>query len=145
MTLNDRFAGVASTLPAASLARTAKVWRPKESFFSVFRLEQDRNDPPSTLQRKLDPALLEATLNVGVRSRVFFFGPETILVLGGSGAAGVWTVNACLAAVPSLPAASVAFTAKVCEPSDSVEVVNGEAQVANVAPSTEHLKLAPAP
>ena len=66
-------------------------------------------------------------------------GPLSITVDG----ATVSTVHVRLAGVASaLPTGSIALTWNVCGPSVRLEYVAGEAQAANVTPSSEHWKVA---
>ena len=68
-------------------------------------------------------------------------GPELNVTVG----ALVLTVNVCAAGVASvLPAASVARTWKVCEPSARAAVVRGDVHAANAAASTLHSNVDPA-
>src|SRR5262249_30956477 len=78
-------AGVASTLPAGSLARTVKVCEPSASAPSVSGEEQLTNAPPSTWHSKLAVPSGDENVNVGVLSVVGAgsSGPEVIDVSGG--------------------------------------------------------------
>ena len=120
-------AGVASVLPAASVARTSNVWLPAPSAAVVSGLVHGAYEPPSTRHSKVAPGLLALKSKVGVVSFDGSFGPESIVVSGAVRsiahvyAAGVASV---------LPAGSVARTSKVWLPSPSAEVVSGLAHVA---------------
>jgi hypothetical protein len=85
LTVKPRLAGVASTLPAASRARTSKVCGPGGRPAVVWEpLEpQGANAPSSILHSKLEPASLEVKVNVGVESSVGPDGPPVIVVSGG--------------------------------------------------------------
>jgi hypothetical protein len=69
-----------------------------------------------------------------------FVGAAEIVVAG----ATVSIVHVELAAAPALPAASVALTWKVCEPSARPVYAFGLEQLANAPPSIAHWKVAPA-
>ena len=127
-------------LPAASVARTSKVCEPSDSAVVVNGVVHDAKDPPSTRHWNVEPASVEVNENVGVLSLVVPDGPAVIEVSGGV----VSTVKVRLAGVRStFPAASSARTSKVCEPSVSATVVNGEVQAVNAPPSTRHWNVAP--
>ena len=145
-TVKLRLAGVGSGLPAASTARTSKVWAPSLSAEVVWVSpgpEQAAKASASTRHSKLAPASPEEKPKVGVVSVVRPLGPESIVVFGGV----VSTVKLRLAGVGSgLPAASTARTSKVWAPSASAAVVwvPEPEQAAKASPSTRHSKLAPA-
>ena len=135
-TVNERLAGVGSTLPAASHARTSNVYAPSASAEVVCGETQVANAAAPTRHSKVDAGSLE-NANVGVESLVGPLGPESIVVSG----AVASTENERVAGVPStLPAASVAWTAKVCAPSPSAAVVCGDVQLANAPPSSAALE-----
>ena len=138
-TVKVRVAGLASVLPAASVARTSNVCGPSASAAVVWGEVQVVKASSSMRQSKLAPGS-EENSNVGVASRVRPLGPVSIVVCG----ALVSTVIVRLAGVASvLPAASVARTSNVCVPSASAAVVCGELQALKAALSTRHSKLAP--
>ncbi len=83
-TVKPCWAGVASTLSAASVARTANVWGPSESAAVVCSEVQPVKAAPSTLHSNVEPASSEEKPNVGVESAVGPVGPESIVVSGGS-------------------------------------------------------------
>ena len=121
--VNERVAGVASVLPAASVARTANVWPPSGSV-SVIGLEHAVQVPPSTRHSNVEPDSLAVNVNVGDPSLVLPLGPPVIDVFGAvvsaGGAGVVSTVNERVAGVAStLPAASMARTENVWAPSAS--------------------------
>src|SRR5215211_887253 len=66
--------------------------------------------------------------------------PSAETTRSGSGRA---TVHECVAAVPVLPAASVAWTANVCAPGASAEYARGLVQLANAPPSSEQANVEP--
>src|SRR5947208_4304862 len=82
-TVQVRLAGVASVLPAGSVARTSKVWLPAPSGAVVCGLVQGDQLPPSTRHSKVEPGSLELKLKLGVVSFDELFGPESSVVLGG--------------------------------------------------------------
>ena len=75
-------AGVASVLPAASVARTSKVWLPAPSAPSVSGLEHAVQLPPSTRHSKVEPASEELNEKVGVVSFDGSVGVASIVVAG---------------------------------------------------------------
>ena len=109
-----RLAGLASVLPAASVARTSKVCVPSVRDAVVCGDVQAVYAALSTRHSKLVPDSPENE-NVGVASLVSPFGPASIVVWGGV----VSIVQVWLAGVGStLSAASMARTWNVCKPSD---------------------------
>jgi hypothetical protein len=110
---------------------------------------QDANAEPSKAHRNVAPG---SDVNEKLAAEVVdgFVGPSPITAPapGASSivvrAGVVSTVHVYEAAAPVFPAASVAFTANVCEPSASPVYVFGDAQAANAAPSSAHWKFAPA-
>src|SRR3954453_22543287 len=131
-------AGVASRLPAASTARTSKVWLPSASAAVVWRLVQALQLPPSIRHSNVAPPSGELKPKVGVASLSRAGGFEPMLVSGGVRS----TVHVCVAGVPSvLPAVSVARTSKVWLPSASAAVVCGLVQALQLPPSTRHWKV----
>ena len=127
-TVNVRVAGVASTLPAASVARTENVYVPSASGPSVRGEVQLAYVPvaapgPSSLHSNVEPASVEVNVNDGDAPLVVPVGPPVIVVSG----AAVSTVNVRVAGVAStLPAASVARTRNVYAPSASEPRMRGE-------------------
>jgi len=77
------FAGVGSTLPASSIARTAKRCRRRLTFLRNGD-EQAANDRLSSLHSKLAPASSAVNWNLALRLRVFRLGAFVISVSGGS-------------------------------------------------------------
>ena len=137
-TENARLAGVSSTLPAASVARTSKVCAPSVSAAVVRGEPHVANAAASTRHSKLAPASLE-NAKVGVESLVSPLGPASTVVSGGV----VSTVQACVAGDSSmLNQTSTARTANVCGPSASPISALGERQAAKAAPSSEHSNVA---
>ena len=74
--------GLASELPAGSVARTSKVWLPAPSALSVSGLEHELQPPPSTRHSNVEPPSLELNPNVGVVSLDGSAGVESIVVFG---------------------------------------------------------------
>ena len=79
-TVNARDAGVASTLPPGSVARTSNVWAPSASEAVVSGVEHEPQAPPSTRHSNVEPAWLDENANVGVVSLVGPDGPLSIVV-----------------------------------------------------------------
>jgi hypothetical protein len=112
-----RVAGEASTLPAASVARTLNVCEPALSALYAFGLVHVAKAPASSLHSKVDPDSLDVNANEALVEVVGFAGPEPIVVSGGVVSAGALIVQVRVAGEASvLAAASVARTLKVCEP-----------------------------
>lgn len=106
-TIQERVAGVVSTLPAVSMALTPNVCEPS------LRLEYAHGDvqaeyrAPSRLHWNVEPASLELKLKLAEVELVTAGGADVIVVSGGA----VSTVQAWLAGVASVfPAGSVART-----------------------------------
>src|SRR3954454_10855996 len=137
-----RLAGVASVLPALSVARTAKVWRPAERLGVVKGEAQALKAAPSTEHSNVELASSEENSKVGVAVAIVepSAGPESIVVWGFVTS----TVKLWLAGVASVfPAPSVARTSNVCDPSLRTLVVNGLEQLWKGSESTRHSKLEP--
>ena len=87
----------APTLPAASRARTEKVWGPAGSGGVVKGEEQGAKGAPSMLHSRVEPASFAPNSNVGVSSSVEPEGPATMVVSGGvvsgGGAVACWDVT----------------------------------------------------
>ena len=113
-TVQVRVASVASALPAASVARTRKVWAPWARPVSVRGEVQASQAPSSSLHSKVASGVGRAeNASVAVVDATVPVGPESIVVSG----ATVSTVQVRVASVASvLPAASVARTRKVWAP-----------------------------
>src|SRR5438128_6181155 len=73
----------AETLPAGSVAVTAKVWLPAASEGYVAGLAQDAAAAASSLQEKADPVLLEEKVNVALVRFVSDGGPDETVATGG--------------------------------------------------------------
>src|SRR6478672_1210142 len=104
-------AGVPSALPAASTARTSKVWLPSVRAGEIVSgLEHGLQAPPSMRHSKVEPPSLELNAKVGVVRPDGLEGLESIVVSGAVRS----IVQVKLAGVPSvLAAASVARTSNV--------------------------------
>jgi hypothetical protein len=87
--LHVRTAGVASVLPAWSVALTENVCNPSESPVSAFGEEQAANAPVSSLHSKLEPASLEENSKLAELEVLVAEGPELIAVSGGVVSGGV--------------------------------------------------------
>ena len=99
-------------MPSASVALTEKVWEPSASLVNDWGEVHAAHAASSSLHSKLAPAseLKEKSAEVEVVSAA---GWEVMVVFG----AVVSTLQLRVAAVPVLPAASVARTWKVWDPS----------------------------
>ena len=138
-TVNVRVAGVGSTLPAASIARTENVCVPSASVPEECGDVQRANDPsppgPSSLHSNVEPDSDDVNENGGP--------PAANVVSGGV----VSTVNVRVAGVGStLPAASIARTENVCVAvGQRARGVRRRARLANDArPSSLHSNVEPA-
>src|SRR5512133_3484994 len=81
-TVNDCVAGVASVLPAASVARTAMPCMPSVRPWVVHGLVHAAQAPESSWHWNVDPLSLAVKANVGVLSVVVPAGPDVIVVFG---------------------------------------------------------------
>ena len=104
-TVNVRMAGVWSVLPAASVARTLKVWAPSVRPVRVCSEVQAAQLPWSSWHWNVAPASLEKR-NAAVVVVIVPVGPASIVVWG----AVVSTVNVRVAGVGSVPAPVTART-----------------------------------
>jgi hypothetical protein len=111
-TVNDCVAGVASVLPAASVARTAMPCMPSVRAPVVHGLVHAVQAPASSRHRNVEPLSLAVNPNVGVLSVVVPVGPDVIVVFGAVVSAGGGV----------LPAAAtvIAFIVVAMSPSTSV-------------------------
>ena len=135
-----RVAGVASTLPVPSVARTASVWTPLLRPAGRCGDSQSAQAPPSSAHSKLTSA--SSAENVKVASWVGpeVGGPEAIVVCG----AVASTVQVCSAGVASsTPSARRARTARVCSPSASAPTACGLVHALKAAPSSAHSNVTP--
>ena len=115
-TVQERVAGVASTLPAASFARTEKVWEPFARLEYAFGDVHAAHAPASSLHSNDDPASVALNPNEAEAELTEPVGPLVIEVPG----ADVSTVQVRVAGVAStLPRVSLARTENVCDPFDS--------------------------
>ena len=107
-------AGVASVLPAGSVARTRKVCAPRARPVRSRGLVQAANGAASSEHSNVEPASVAEKAKVALVLCVVAGGADVIVVFGGA----VSTVQERVAGVGSvLPAGSVARTAKVWAPS----------------------------
>src|SRR4051812_49047252 len=81
LTVQVHVAAVASVLPAASVARTAKEWAPWPTV-SVRGDEQEANGPPSRLHSNVEPASVAVKAKSAAVFAVGSGGPEVMLVPG---------------------------------------------------------------
>src|SRR5438128_7044753 len=136
-----KLAGVASTLPAGSVARTWKVWLPSASALWLCGLVQAANAAPSSLHSKVLPALVAVKLKLALVLLVRTGGLAVIVVSG----AVVSMVQVKLAVGgATCRAGSLARTWEVWLPADSALWLWGLVQAANAAPSSLHSKVLPA-
>lgn len=77
-----RTAGVASTFPEGSIARTRTVCRPNARPEYVFGDVQNVHGPFICLHSNFEPACEELNLNVAVRAVVGLRGPAVIVAFG---------------------------------------------------------------
>ena len=77
-------AGVGSTLPAASVARTAKLWVPAARALYVVGDVHEVKAAPSRLHENVDPTSSDENANSAVVALVVPAGPVTMLVSGGA-------------------------------------------------------------
>jgi hypothetical protein len=143
-TVQLRLAGVASVLPAASMARTRKVWVPVVSpVYERGELQAAYAVVESSEHWNVDPLSLALNVNVALVLVVVepAAGPPVMVVLGGA----MSTVHVRLAALGSvLPAASIARTRNVWLPPVSPVYWRGEVQVLKaVVESSEHWNVEP--
>jgi hypothetical protein len=107
-------------LPAASVALTEKAWEPVASELYVFAEVQLPQDPESSLHWKVELLSVAEKEKLAVVAVVVAAGLELIAVSGAvvsAGGAGACTAQLRVAGEASvLPAVSIAFTEKVCEP-----------------------------
>src|SRR5918992_1006971 len=93
-TVHVWLAGVWSTLPAASLARTRKLCTPADRSVSWTGELHELNDSPSTAHSKLEPASLDENTRVAlVLSESEGAESELIVVSGAVVSGGAWTVQ----------------------------------------------------
>jgi hypothetical protein len=134
-------AGVGSTLPRASTARTAKLWGPIGRTGVRNGDAQVNHAWPSTLHWKVAFEMLAWKVWATEREVVAVGGALSIAVSG----VGAAIVKLACAGVGSVwPAASIARTPRSCVPfgSGGPKVVPG-VQAAKAPPSTEHWKVEP--
>src|SRR5688500_17402100 len=83
-------AGVGSTWPAASVARTATRWKPiARSVYSTGDVHAV-NAAPSSAHSNVEPARFEENVIVALVLSVGSAGPESIVVCGGATTVHVW-------------------------------------------------------
>ena len=150
-TVNDRDAGVASTLPAASVARTRNVYAPSAS---EPRMRGDVHGPnvptaapgPSRRHSNVEPASELVNVNVAVLTLIGPVGPPVIVVSG----AAVSTVNARVAGVASALPRRRSRAPRTCRRRrPASRTARGEVQAAYVpvvapGPSSLHSNVEPA-
>ena len=129
---------VAPVLPAASVARTAKVWAPSGSPGYEAGLVHAENTPPSRWHWKLRPCSLSANTKLALVRLVGFAGPEP---MAGAGGGVVSIVHEKAVGPPVWLSESVARTLKVWLPSGVAPKVRGLVQGANALASSWHSKV----
>ena len=77
-----RLSGVASGLPAASMARTSKVCAPSASPLYALGLEHEAQDPASRRHWRLEPASEELKEKLALLELIVPDGPAVIVVSG---------------------------------------------------------------
>ena len=97
MTVQLRLAGVVSTFPKLSMARTLNSWAPAVTFVSSTGDEQELNVSVSMAHSKLEPGSVEENAKFAFVLAVIGCGPESIMV-----SAGRSTVHVRLASVGSV-------------------------------------------
>jgi hypothetical protein len=110
-----KLAGVASTLPSASAARTWKLWAPSASPEYAFGDEHEANAPASSAHSNVAGDSLALNAKLAAEEFVDAAGCAVIVVSGPV----LSTVQVKLAGVASVPTASFARTWNVCDPSPS--------------------------
>src|SRR4051794_2638997 len=128
----DRLAGEASTLPAASFARTWNVCWPFLRFLYVFGERQALHAPRSSLHWNVELVSVAVKRNVATRERVRAAGPPRSLVFGAvmSGAASSLAIvtsvrpsATCAAGEASSRSEKVSFGSKAVSPATSTVTV----------------------
>src|SRR3954451_5949774 len=136
-TSTSRPAGVASTLPPASVARAWIVWWPGASSGVVYAASHAAHALSSTLHSKCERARLEDTAYAIERCLIEPSGPSSDV----SGAVAASFISR--VAVPVLPAPSVARTTTEYWPLARSGVLHGDVQVCGSPLSVAHVKATP--
>ncbi len=140
-TVHDAVAGDGSVLPTASVATTETVCRPSPRPVNEAGDVHACAAPPSSEHANVDPASLEENATDALDVATVPDGAEPIVVCG----AVASTVHVRVAGVGSgLPAASLAVTISVCEPSLSAVYCSGDRHGVAAAPSSLHMNVEPA-
>jgi hypothetical protein len=129
---------VAPVLPAASVARTAKVWAPSASPEYEAGLEHAEDVPPSLWHWKLSPGSLSENTKLALMRLVKLAGPDP---MAGAGGGVVSIVHEKAVGKPVWLSESVARTLKVWLPSGVAPRVSGLEQEANAPVSSWHWKV----
>ena len=101
---------------------------------------QGSQSPASSRHSKLEPGSSEENSKVGVGSGVTPEGPESMVVCG---AVASTVIEREAGVASTLPTESVERTSKLCSPSASSGVVNGDSQGSQSPASSRHSKLEP--
>lgn len=130
-----RDAGVGSTFPAPSRARTANVCVPSPKPEYIFGDTHAANPEPFNEHSNDAPTVSDENVKVALLALVADGGAESILVSGAVvSTVHVWTAGD----ASTFPAVSVARTENVCTPSASPWIDVGDVHGVNGAPSSEH-------
>ena len=139
-TVQVAFAGLASVLPALSVALTWKVCEPPARPVYDLGEVQLAKAAPSRLHWNVEPVSVEVKERDALVELAGLDGDAVIVVFG----AVVSTVHVAVAGLGSTwPSGPVALTWKVCEPSMRPVYDLGEVQLAKAAPSRLHSKVEP--
>src|SRR5687767_11711258 len=132
--------GVTSTFSEASVAKTRNVCGPRARPLYDFGGMQKVYAPPSSEHSHVVPSSLASNLKFATVLAVCgWFGPDRIVVTGGTVSGGCLTVQLVLAGVGSTkPCVSTPRTEKVCQPTVRPVSSTGETQVEYGALSSEH-------
>ncbi len=140
-TVHDAVAGDGSVLPTVSVATTETVCRPWPRPVNDVGDVHACATPPSSEHANVDPASLAENETDALDVATVPDGAESIVVCG----AVVSTVQVRAAGVGSgLPAASLAVTVRVCEPSLRAVYGWGDRHGVAAAPSSLHWNVEPA-
>lgn len=136
-------AGVASALPAASVARTAKTCVPTARLVKATGLAHAVQAAPSSRQSNVEAASEETKAKLASVD-VPLVGPAVSVVSGAVVSGGARMVQLTLAGEPStLPAGSVARTANACDPTPRLVYARGLVHDTHGAPSRLQVNDAP--
>src|SRR5436190_8448660 len=135
-----RVAGVASTFPDASTARTENLWEPDARPVCACGDEQVAKAAPSSEHSNV-PASLAVNENVAFPFGTDPAGPAVMVVSGGVVSTTVQLADAGVGS--TLPTRSVARTEKECAPAARLAYAFGDVHAAYAAPSRRQAKVDP--